>query len=139
MLILLLASLTVQSTAPNHNPVDMNHMARDGVISPLNSVFTVEWTCSRRQAPTRARIIVKDAGAPTRNQLFKSKLDDLRIRGEPARASVRRKVELALDQINNVALFQGRCRNEAPLLLVTGFSLEDGRYEKQEFELDLTK
>lgn len=139
MLTAIIASLAAlqPSTVPGQQLPDMSHMVREGVINPLRATHTVEWICSKGGKRSRITIVVDDIGKSPRNFRFRAELKELLVKGKRADSNVRYGVATALAKINNIALFQGRCRNATPILLVTGYSLDGVSYEKKEFKVSL--
>ena len=117
----------------------MNHMARDGVIDPLQSIHIVEWSCSASTRPSRAVLNIRDIGAPTRNLKFSITLGHVLVEGKRINASTRLAIANRLLSLNNLEMFKGQCRNKLPTLYIRGFSLIGGRYQKEEFEIDLVR
>lgn len=139
MLTAIIASLAAlqPSTAPRQQPPDMSHMMREGMINPLRATHTVEWICARNGKPSRITIMVEDAGVGPRNSRFKIKLVHLLVDGRNPTPRTHQKLKSLLAGLNNITVFEGRCRQSTPGMLITGNAHEDGGKPPKTFLFDL--
>lgn len=115
----------------------MDHLASEAQFEPALAHHTVEWTCPGNTDTSSVRISVTDVGSRWKSEIFELRLIKLVVNGRLASDRLRNRVSKGLTTLNNLGAVAGRCQNEKPALLVTGWMKDDEGYKRREFSLVL--